>query len=249
MKEYFGEILGTAIIVVIGCGSLALNTLYGWFNVPGAIALVWGLGVATAIFSSRILCSAHLNPAVSVALFYQRRFSFNQLPFLLSAQLAGGVIGALILYGIFHNDIIQYELMNSIQRDGLTGNLTAGIFTCHYPAPGNNSIELSTAMAATLELAGTFVLMSSILLTEKFNVHRNIQPFLIGLTVTVVILFIGSLTQAGLNPARDLGPRVVNQLFGWQSLSLEKSNYLLVYILAPILGAVLAARLFRFSSN
>lgn len=245
MKEFIGEALGTAIIVIVGCGCLALNTLYGWFTLPGAIALIWGLGVATAIFFSRGICSAHLNPAVSVALLSQNRFKINQLPLLLSAQLIGGIIGALLLYGLFQQEIALYELTHSIERSSFNGTATAGIFTCHYPAPGNNTIKLSTSIAAILELAGTFVLMSSILLTERFNVHKNIQPFLIGLTVTVIIMFIGSLTQAGLNPARDLGPRLVNQLFGWESLSLEKSNHVLVYILSPISGALLAARLFR----
>jgi glycerol uptake facilitator protein len=88
-------------------------------------------------------------------------------------------------------------------------------------------------------------------LTEDCNVGKpssDLQPLFIGLTVSSIIFFVSPLTQACLNPARDFGPRLVAYLAGWGSAALPDAvgGWFWVYILAPILGAIVAALLFKF---
>jgi glycerol uptake facilitator protein len=120
-----------------------------------------------------------------------------------------------------------------------------------YPNPGSGpaaAVTMTTAFLA--ESAGTFVLVCFIFaLTEGCNLGRpddSLAPLFIGLTVTAIISVLAPLTQAGLNPARDLSPRLFSLLAGWGKAGLPDRSYgfLIVYVLGPILGGILASILF-----
>ena len=104
--------------------------------------------------------------------------------------------------------------------------------------------------AMSVEGIGTFLLVFMIFsLTEGCNLgrpHNHLAPLFIGLTVTSLICLLAPLTQAGLNPARDLGPRVVAMIFGWGKAALPDTmgGFLWVYVLAPVLGAMAAGMFF-----
>jgi glycerol uptake facilitator protein len=126
---------------------------------------------------------------------------------------------------------------------------TAKMFGEFYPNPGGGArASLPLAMAA--EALGTFLLVLMIFaLTEGCNVGRPddaLAPVFIGLTVTSIICLIAPLTQAGLNPARDLGPRLVAWCAGWGSAAFPDrvGGFFHVYVLSPVCGAVAAARFF-----
>jgi glycerol uptake facilitator protein len=121
-----------------------------------------------------------------------------------------------------------------------------------YPDPGLGYTAPVSAMNAFLaEMAGTFALVFLIFsLTDGCNVGRpddSLSPLFIGLSVTVIISVIGPLTQAGLNPARDLSPRIFAYLAGWKGAAFPDSHlgFLTVYVLGPITGGILAALLFE----
>ena len=122
-----------------------------------------------------------------------------------------------------------------------------------YPNPGDATVSVvSMPLAMCAEGFGTFLLALFIFaLTEDCNVGRpssDLQPVFIGLTVSSIIFFIAPLTQAGLNPARDLGPRIVAYLAGWGDAALPDASggWFWVYVLAPIIGSSLAALFFKY---
>ena len=87
MKEFVGEMLGTFVLTLMGCCSVAVAVLFGEYNSIFQIGLVWGLGVTLAIFLTRNICCAHLNPAVSVAMVLAGRMCAKRLPLYVVAQM------------------------------------------------------------------------------------------------------------------------------------------------------------------
>ena len=126
------------------------------------------------------------------------------------------------------------------------------MFGEYFPNPGAPAdvVSVSLPLAFAVEALGTALLVGTIfMLTEGCNVGRpssEIAPILIGLTVTVIIGVLAPLTQAGLNPARDFGPRLVAFLAGWGSVAIPgpSGGYLTVYVLGPLVGATFSALLF-----
>lgn len=252
-KGFIGEMMGTFILTLFGCCSVAVAVLFGEYNSIFQIGIVWGIGVTLAIFLTRNICCAHLNPAVSVAMVVAGRMSARKLPAYLLAQLLGGILAGAVLYLLFSPSIAHYEEVHDIVR-GTAGSVdTARMFGEYYPNPGDSiTSTVSLPLAMFAEAFGTFLLALFIFaLTEDCNVGRpssDLQPLFIGLTVSSIIFFIAPLTQAGLNPARDFGPRMVAYFAGWGDAAMpdEVGGWFWVYILAPVVGASLAALFFKY---
>jgi len=248
-REFIGEALGTFVLVLFGCGSVAVSVLFDAHRGLMQVALAWGIGVTLAIYLTRHLSCAHLNPAVSLAMVVSRRMSARKLPVYLIAQFTGAALAGLALYALFAPSIAAYETAHGIVRGTRESVRTAMIFGEFYPNPGAAAVvSLPLAMAA--EAFGTFLLTLMIFaLTEGCNVGRPdhaLAPVFIGLTVTSIISLIAPLTQAGLNPARDLGPRLVAWLAGWGGAAFPDrvGGFFHVYVLAPSLGGVAASLFF-----
>jgi glycerol uptake facilitator protein len=249
LREFIGEFLGIFLLVLFGCGSVAVSVLFDAHHGLMQVALVWGIGVTLAIYITRHLSYAHLNPAVSLAMVLGGRMSFSKLPIYLVAQFAGAFLAGLVLYGLFNPSITEYEAVHGILRGSPESIKTAMMFGEYYPNPGSKAV-VSQSLAIGVEAFGTFLLILMIFtLTDGCNVGRpddTLAPVFIGLTVTSIICLIAPLTQAGLNPARDLGPRLVAWLMGWGSAAFpdQSGGFFWVYILGPILGGILASLLF-----
>jgi glycerol uptake facilitator protein len=248
-RELIGEALGTFLLVLFGCGSVAVSVLFHAHQGLMQIALAWGIGVMLAIYLTRHLSCAHLNPAVSLAMAVSGRMSARKLPVYLGAQFLGAVVAGLALYALFSSSISVYEAGHGIVRGTPASVKTAMMFGEFYPDPtGSAVVSLPLAMGA--EALGTFLLVLMIFaLTEGCNVGRPdgaLAPVFIGLTVTSIICLIAPLTQAGLNPARDLGPRLVAWLAGWGPAAFPDriGGWFHVYVLAPSVGGVVAALFF-----
>lgn len=257
MKEAYlhgfaGELLGTFILVFFGCGTVAVTVLFSAHVGLFQVAVVWGIGVALAIYSTRHLSCAHLNPAVSLAMVIAGRMSVKKLPFYWLGQFIGALLAGAFLYGIFSGAIANFEIVHNIVRGSADSVKTAMIFGEYFPNP-SSPVDISAvteAGAILVEALGTFFLVTMIFfLTEGCNVGRppsDIAPVLIGLTVTVIISVLAPLTQAGLNPARDFGPRLVAYLAGWGQAAIPgpRGGFFTVYILGPFAGAFISALLF-----
>lgn len=247
-KAFLGEFIGTFLMVLFGCGSVAVTTLFGSHQGLFQIGIVWGIGVTLAIYTTRNLCCAHFNPAVTIAMATSGRMSFKKVPCYLLAQMCGGFVAGLTVYGLFGSTIAAYESEHNIMRGTFESVATAKMFGEYYLQPGAATVSMGLAAAA--ELFGTFLLVLLIFhLTETCNVGRpnnNATPIFIGLSVCSIICLIAPLTQAGLNPARDFAPRLVSMIFGWGKWAMPDSSggFFWVYILAPIVGGVLAGLVF-----
>jgi glycerol uptake facilitator protein len=242
MKEFTGELLGTFILVLFGCGSVAVAVLFGEYGSIMQIGLAWGFGVMLAIYLTRHLSCAHLNPAVSIAMAVSRRMKARKLPLYLGAQFAGAFIAGWCILLLFSSSIEAFESAQGIARGSAQSVATAKMFGEYY--------TVSMPLAAAAEALGTFLLVLLIFaLTEGCNVGRpsnTMAPVFIGLTVTSIICLIAPLTQAGLNPARDLAPRLVAWAAGWKHAAFPDASggFFWVYILAPVVGGSIAALFF-----
>ena len=250
-REFAGELIGTFILVLFGCGSVAVTILFGAHQGLFQIAMVWGLGVTLAIYATRHLSCAHLNPAVSIAMVLGRRMVPQRLPIYVAAQMLGAFLAAAVLYGLFSGSIATYETGQGIVRGTPESVKTAMIFGEFYPNPGAAPVAtVSMLNAFSAEAVGTFLLVFMIFaLTEGCNVGRpnqELAPLFIGLTVASIICLLAPLTQAGLNPARDLAPRLFAWMAGWGSAAFPDRHFgfLVVYVLGPITGAATASLFF-----
>ena len=248
-KEFLGEFIGTFMLVLFGCGSVAVTTLFGSHQGLFQIAIIWGVAVALGIYATRNLCCAHFNPAVSIAMVASKRMRASKLPTYLTGQFCGAFAAALVLYGLFHTAIAEYEAANGIVRGTFDSVATAKMFGEYYMQPGGTqAVNMGAAIAA--EMFGTFMLVFGIFsLTEGCNVGKpsnDSAPIFIGLTVSSCICLLAPLTQGGFNPARDFAPRLVALIFDWGRWAFPDAvgGAFWVYILAPIVGGLLAGIVF-----
>lgn len=248
-KEFIGETLGTFILVLFGCGSVAVSVLFNAHQGLMQIALAWGIGVTLAIYLTRHMSCAHLNPAVSLSMVISKRMDYHKLPAYLLGQFIGALLAGLTIYLLFSPSISVYESIHGIVRGTPESVATAKMFGEYYSVTGSSAI-VSLPLAIGAEAFGTFILLLMIFaLTEGCNVGRPdnaLAPMFIGLTVTSIICLIAPLTQAGLNPARDFSPRMIAWLFGWGNAAFPDhvGGFFFVYILAPIVGGAIAALFF-----
>jgi len=246
-REFIGEALGTFLLVLFGCGSVAVSVLFNAYQGLMQVALAWGVGVTLSIYLTRHLSCAHLNPAVSVAMVASGRMLVRKLPVYVIAQFTGAILAGLTVYALFAPSIAAYESAHGIVRGAVESAATAKMFGEYYSGSG---AVVSLPLAIGAEALGTFLLVLMIFaLTEGCNVGRPdnaLTPVFIGLTVTSIICLIAPLTQAGLNPARDFGPRLVAWLMGWGDAAFPDrvGGFFYVYIAAPVIGGVTAALFF-----
>jgi glycerol uptake facilitator protein len=248
-REFVGELIGTFLFVLFGCGSVAASVLFNAHQGLFQIGLIWGIGVSLAIYITRHLSCAHLNPAVTLAMVTSGKMSVRKMPTYIIAQFIGAFLAGLMLILILNPSILSYEKANNIIRGSGESIQTAKIFGEYYNPPGSTAV-VSMLSAMAVEAFGTFLLVLLIFsLTEGCNLgrpHDNMVPIFIGLTVTSIICLLAPLTQAGLNPARDLGPRIVAWIFGWKEAAYpdQRGGFLFVYVLAPIIGGQVGGLLF-----
>lgn len=217
------------------------------------VAVIWGVGVTLAIYVTRHLSCAHLNPAVSLGMVIAGRMESRRLPVYVLSQFIGGSLAGATLYLVFSESISSFETAQSIVRATASSVRSAMMFGDYFPNPSAplDIAQVSLPLAFSVEALGTFLLVTIIFfLTEDCNVGRppsEIAPVFIGLTVTVIISVVAPLTQAGLNPARDFGPRLVSYFAGWGKVAIPgpRGGFLVVYILGPLVGGCVSALMFR----
>lgn len=253
---FIGEGIGTFLLVFFGCGSVAAAVLTGAQVGIFQVAIVWGLGVATAIHLTGSLSGAHLNPAVTLALAVWSDFPIRRLAGYWGAQLLGAFAASALLYVIYAGALDAFESAQGIVRGAPGSEASAMIFGEYFPNPGGRPWQeagrasVPQWRAFCVEMLGTGIMALVIFgVSDKNNRTRprGYAALVVGLTVTMLISLLGPITQAGLNPARDLGPRILSSLVGWQELPFEANGrgWFTVYLLAPMLGAFLAGGVHR----
>jgi glycerol uptake facilitator protein len=192
------------LLIFFGVGCVAALKVAGASFGQWEISIIWGLGVAMAIYLTAGVSGAHLNPAVTIALWLFACFDGRKVvPFILS-QFAGAFCAAALVYGLYYNLFIDFEQTHHMVRGSVESLDLAGIFST-YPNPHINFVQ-----AFAVEMVITAILMGVILaLTDDGNgIPRGpLAPLLIGLLIAVIGASMGPLTGFAMNPARDIGPK------------------------------------------
>lgn len=251
--EFVGTLLLTLCIITAVAASVIANALSGIWQV----AVICGLGVALSIYISAHISDAHLNPAVTIAfaVLRFRIFSWKKIAVYIVAQMCGGFFAGAVLYGTYYNAILAFEEEQGIERGKNGSELSAMIFGEYFPNPAvfpdDHSI-MSPISAVLTETWATAILVFIIFaFTDPHNTtvgsgkHKVPVPILIGATVMVLISLYGPLTQAGLNPARDFGPRMFAAMVGWGNIAIPgpRSGFW-VYIVGPLFGGLIGGALY-----
>ncbi|MCG7587098.1 MIP/aquaporin family protein [Photobacterium sp. OFAV2-7] len=237
LGECIAEFIGTGLLIFFGVGCVAALVLTGANFGQWEISIMWGLGVAIAIYCTAGVSGAHINPAVTIALALFHGFDKRKVAPYIAAQLLGAFCTAALIYSLYSNLFAEFEATNQIVRGSEASLATAGIFST-YP---NAALSFSGAFA--VEFVITAVLMFAILaLTDDKNgaPRGPMAPLLIGILIAVIGGSLGPLTGFAMNPARDFGPKFFAFLAGWGDMALTGGKdipYMIVPILAPIFGA------------
>ena len=252
-----GELIGTFVLVFFGVGVVNAAVVTGAQVGLWQVAVVWAIGVSLGIYTSAALSGAHINPAMTAVAVVYDGFPLLRALGYVAAQVAGAMAASLVLYGMFSEAILEFERRHGLLRGGPGSERSAMVFGEYFPNPavfgtaedawrivGHNGAFLAE-MIGTAMLA---FLVSAV--THPRNVARPpvaAQALLIGLGVAAIISVVAPLTQAGLNPARDFGPRVVSWFMGWGEIAFPgpRGGWFTVYILAPVVGALLGGGIYR----
>jgi len=228
MTPFLAEIIGTAILVLLGDGVVAnvvLNKTKG--NDSGWIVITfgWGLAVFAAVFIVGPISGAHLNPAVTLGLALAGGFSWDLVPGYIAAQMIGAFLGAFLVW-------LHYYPHFAVTKDKAD---KLAVF-CTAPAIRTSWWNLVS------EFLGTFVLVFGVLHISSPDVGLGALDALpVGLLVLVIGLGLGGSTGYAINPARDLGPRLAHALLPIAGKGDSDWSYAWIPVLGPILGGLAAA--------
>jgi glycerol uptake facilitator protein len=242
MSEFTAEFIGTMILVLLGDGVVANVCLKGTKGHDGGwivVTMGWGLAVFTAVVISGQFSGAHINPAVTIGLAAAGTFPLAKVPLFLAAQFLGGAAGALLVW-LFYKD--HYDV--STDQGAILATFATG------PAIRRPICNVLS------EVIGTFVLILAVLYTAGLKITPTAGEIKVGMgslgaipVAFVVIgigLSLGGTTGYAINPARDLGPRLVHHLAPIPNKGTSDWAYSWVPIVGPVLGALLAALVYSF---
>jgi glycerol uptake facilitator protein len=232
MNAFFAEFFGTAIIIVFGggvCSNVLLSKTKG--NNSGWIVITfgWAVGVFTGVLIAAPVSGAHLNPAVTLALVMAGKFSVSQMPLYICAQLLGAMFGAVLVW-------LAYKKHFDITSDA---DAKLAIF-CTAPNIRSYWYNVLT------EIIGTYVLSLAVLYMAAPDVGLGaLNALPVAIVVLGIGLSLGGPTGYAINPARDLGPRIIHFLLPITGKRDSDWRYSWVPVLGPILGACAAAVMFE----
>lgn len=252
-----GEYFGTFVLVFFGVGSVNAAVVTGAQSGLWQVAVVWAVGVSLGIYTCAALSGAHINPAITFVNALYDRFPLTRVVPYWVAQVAGAATASLILYAMFAEAIIEFERQHGLLRGGPGSELSAMVFGEYFPNPAVFGTAedawriVSPRSAFIAEMVGTGML--AYLVATVTHPRNEAKPtsagaaVMIGLGVAAIISVIAPLTQAGLNPARDFGPRLVAFFLGWGEIAIPgpRGGWFNVYILAPIVGATIGGGIYR----
>jgi glycerol uptake facilitator protein len=229
MSPFLGELIGTAILILLGNGVVANVVLKGTKGEgAGWIVIAWGWGMAVfvAVFTVAAFSGAHINPAVSVALAVAGKFPWASVPMYVIAQFLGAMIGTTLVWAMYYDHFGQTE----------SQDLKLAVF-CTGPAIRNTPINL------ICEIVGTFVLVFAVLFlaVAVFGLGA-LDALPVGLLVLAIGLSLGGTTGYAINPARDLGPRIMHAILPMPGGKRDSDwGYAWIPVVGPLAGGILAA--------
>ncbi len=242
MSPVIAEFIGTLILILLGNGVVANVVLSGTKgNGSGWIVITtgWSLAVFAGVVIAGPYSGAHLNPAVTIGLAVGGKFDWSQAPMYILAQVAGAMVGALLVWMIYKDHF----------KATTDSKLKAASFYTS-PAIKNPVTNLLS------ELIGTFVLIFAVFYFTNAELGHEKTPIGLGSLGAIPVAFIvwsiglslGGTTGYAINPARDLGPRIVYNLLPFKDKNQSDWKYAWVPVVGPVIGAIIAAGLFLMLS-
>jgi len=233
MSPFLGELIGTALLILLGDGVVAnvvLNRTKGSNSGWIVITFGWAMAVFVGVFVVSSASGAHLNPAVTLALASAGKFAWNSVPSYVLAQMLGACLGACLVW-------LQYK-----SHFEVTENRDAKLAVfCTGPQ------IRSAASNFTSEVIGTFVLVFAVLhISSPQGGLGSLDALPVALVVLVIGLSLGGTTGYAINPARDLGPRLMHALLPIPNKRDSDWAYAWIPVVAPAVGAALAVFVHRF---
>ena len=220
MKKYIAELIGTMVLVLFGCGSAAIaGSMLGTLG----IALAFGLSIVAMAYVIGDISGCHINPAVSIGMWIDGRLESKDLVMYIIFQCIGAIIGIALLAAIINSA----PMLGGYAATGLGQN---GFGSA-------SSVGLDVVGAIIVEIILTFVFVFTVLGVTKKAENGAVAGIVIGLTLAFVHIMGIPLTGTSVNPARSLAPAL---FLGGQAL-----QQVWVFILAPIVGAVIAGFLYK----
>jgi glycerol uptake facilitator protein len=221
LQRLGAEVIGTAFLVFIGVGSVPATLIVNGdapFTMAdlGMISLAFGTIVVATVYALGHIGGNHINPAVTVGLAVSGKFPWSQVPAYIGAQVVGAIIGAAAIIGVLGKKASD-----------------VGLGVASYG-------DISWVQAFTAEFAGTFILVFTIFGVIHRKATAGFAGVAIGLVVFAAIIPVAPATGASINPARTVGPMLVQQVAG----GAVKWNQLPVYLAAELLAGAVAALLY-----
>lgn len=233
MNIFIGELVGTAILVLLGNGVVAnvvLNKSKGQNSGWIVITFGWGMAVMVAVYVTGWMSGAHINPAVTIGLASIGALELNLVPVYLAGQFIGAFIGSILVWMAYGGHWEATE-----DADGKLACFSTGPAIRNYPK------NLMT------EIIGTAMLMIGILgiTSAHNNLGSGIAPLLVGLLVFSLGLSLGGPTGYAINPVRDLGPRIMHAILPIAGKRDSDWAYAWVPVVGPIIGGVSGAFIYN----
>ena len=224
-KKYLAELIGTAVLVLVGCGAVAIGGYGGALPVGTLpIAFAFGLAVTAMAYTIGPISGCHINPAVTLAMWAAGRITVNDAIGYIISQLVGGIIGALILVIILQGKIAGYDIgANGLGQNGWGATYLGGF---------------NTGAAIITEIVATFLFTAVILgVTQAKAGTGMVAGLIIGLALFLLHLPFIQVTGLSVNPARSLGPAVF--------VGGEAIRQVWLFIIMPAIGGLIAGAVFR----
>lgn len=233
MNPFIGEILGTMLLILLGEGVVAnvlLDKTKGNNSSLLVITTGWAIAVFVGVFCTGPISGAHLNPVITISLAIVGKFPWQNVPMYILGQMIGAMIGSTLVW-------IHYKPHFDITDDP---DLKLAIF-CTTPAIRSVTNNLIS------EIIGTFVLVFAVLYIAAPEVGLGaISALPVAFVVLGIGLSLGGTTGYAINPARDLGPRIMHSILPIKNKRDSDWGYSLIPIIGPIIGSAIASFLYLY---
>ncbi len=240
MTPFVAEIIGTFLLILLGCGVNANALLKGTKGNRGTnsgwllITTGWALAVYIGVVVAGPISGAHINPAVTIGLAVAGEFPLYDVPEYILAQFIGAMMGALFVW-LLYKDHFDAEESQGLKR---------GTF-CTDPAIPHTLGNLFSETLGTFVLVFTILYFTDATITETNAIIGlgSLGALPVALLVWVIGMSLGGTTGYAINPARDLGPRIIHAIVPIQNKGDNGWGYSWIPVIGPVLGGVLAALL------
>lgn len=231
MQTFFAELIGTALLILLGNGVVAGVVLRGTKNENAGwivITFGWALAVTFGVYAAGKVSGAHLNPAVTLGLAATGQFDWAKVPLYLTGQMLGAMLGAGLVY--------LHYWPHWARTEDAGAKLAA---FCTAPAIRHTSSNVLG------EFIGTFVLLFGLSALGANEFAEGVNPLAVGALVMAIGLSLGGTTGYAINPARDLAPRIVHALLPIPGKGGSDWDYAWIPVLGPILGGICGAAAYQ----